>query len=149
MLNQNNTTMSLIRFNPSYNELLPTFDGFFKQFLDNTLKEEDRFVPNVDIIENDKNFELHVSVPGVKKEDFNIEISDNLLTVSGERKYKSEKKEGNYYSYETKYGQFKRTFRLPKNADQTKIEAAYEAGILTLMIPKSDEQKTKNIIKVK
>ena len=78
MLNQNNTTMSLIRFNPSYNELLPTFDGIFNQFLDNTLKEEDRFVPNVDIIENDKNFELHVAVPGVKKEDFNVEISDNL-----------------------------------------------------------------------
>ncbi|MDH5367811.1 MAG: Hsp20/alpha crystallin family protein [Cyclobacteriaceae bacterium] len=144
--------MNLVRYNSNYDDFVPSFNGIFNRLFDNSIsqqKENPEFIPEVDIIENEKNFELELVVPGMKKEDFVIEISDNLLTISGERKSKYEKKEGNYYSFETKYGSFKRTFRIPKNVDQSSINASYADGILTLGLPKSEELKTKNTIKVK
>ena len=144
--------MNLVRRNPEYNDFIPAFNGIFNRIFDNAIsneKSELRFVPDVDIIENEKHFELHVVVPGMKKEDFQIELSDNLLTISGERKMKNEKKEGLYYSYETQYGSFRRTFRVPKNVDQTKIEAKYTDGVLVLELPKSEDLKTKSTIKIK
>ncbi|MDH5475355.1 MAG: Hsp20/alpha crystallin family protein [Cyclobacteriaceae bacterium] len=144
--------MNLVRYNSNYDDFAPSFNGIFNRLFDNSVspqKEALRFVPEVDIIENEKDFELQLVVPGMKKEDFEIEISDNLLTISGERKSKYEKKEGHYYSFETKYGAFKRTFRLPKNVDQSNISASYTDGVLFLGLPKSEELKTKNTIKVK
>lgn len=144
--------MNLVRYNSNYDDFMPSFNGIFNRILDNSIsreKEISGFVPDVDIIENEKNFELQLVVSGMKKENFVIEISDNLLTISGERKSKYEKKEGNYYSFETKYGSFKRTFRMPKNVDQSSINASYTDGVLTLELPKSEELKTMNTIKVK
>ena len=143
--------MNLVRYNSNYDDYVPSLNGVFNRLFDNTLAKEkkDVFVPDVDIIENEKNFELQIAVPGIKKEDFNIELSENLLTISGERKLKNEKKEGNYYSFETQFGSFKRAFRVPKNVNQEKIEAKYADGILTLELPKSEEYKVKNTIKIK
>lgn len=144
--------MNLVRYNSNYDDFFPTFNGIFDRLFNDTLdtqNERAQFVPSVDIMENEKNYELHVAVPGMKKSDFNIELSDNLLTISGERKNEFERKEGSYYSFETQYGTFKRTFRMPKNVDQTKIDAKYADGILTLELPKSAEHTTKNTIKVK
>ena len=143
--------MTLVRYNPNYDSLAPSF-GWLDKFFNNSLEHQTEplsFVPNVDILENEKNFELHVAVPGMKKDDFNLELSENLLIISGERKHKEEKKEGNYYSFETQYGSFKRSFRLPKNVDQSKIDAKYTDGILTLVLPKSKELTSKSTIKIK
>ena len=105
-------------------------------------------MPKVDIIENEKAFELHVAVPGLSKEDFNIELNKNLLTISGERKLSSEKKDTNYHSIETQYGSFSRSFTLPENVDAEKINAKYNNGILELMVPKDEKKVLKNTIKV-
>lgn len=141
--------MNLVRYNSNYDDYMPAFNSVFNRIFDNTLEKSNTFTPNVDIIENEKNFELHVVVPGMKKDDFSIEIDENLLAISGERQLKNEKKEGNFYSLETQFGKFKRSFRIPKNVNQEKIEAKYEDGILKLELPKSKENSIKNTIKVK
>ena len=144
--------MSLIRYNSNYDDFFPTFNNLFGKFFSDgldTTADKARFVPNVDVLEKDKTFELHVAVPGMKKEDFTIDLTDNLLVVSGERKLKEEKKEGKYYSFETNYGSFKRSFRIPKNVDQTKVEATYEDGILHIELPKLKDSVVKNVIKIK
>ena len=141
--------MSLIRYNS--NDFVPTsfsslIDGLFNDSL--TRSGGSVFVPKVDIIENEKAFELHVAVPGLSKEDFNIELNKNLLTISGERKLSSEKKDTNYHSIETQYGSFSRSFTLPENVDAEKINAKYNNGILELMVPKDEKKVLKNTIKV-
>ena len=141
--------MNLVRYNSNYDDYMPAFNSVFNRLFDNTLEKSNSFTPNVDIIENEKSFEMHVVVPGMKKDDFNIEMAENLLSVSGERQLKNEKKEGNFYSFETQFGKFKRTFRIPKNVDQEKIEAKYVDGILKLELPKSEDYNVKNTIKVK
>ena len=141
--------MSLIRYNS--NDFVPTsfsslIDGLFNDSL--TRSGGSVFVPKVDIIENEKAFELHVAVPGLSKEDFNIELNKNLLTISGERKLSSEKKDTNYHSIETQYGSFSRSFTIPENVDAEKINAKYNNGILELMVPKDEKKVLKNTIKV-
>ena len=141
--------MSIIRYNA--NDFVPTsfsslIDGFFKDSL--VLSGGSTFVPKVDIIENENSYELHFAAPGLSKEDFNIELKDNSLTVSGERKFSNEKKEKNYHSIETQYGSFVRSFQLPENVDGAKIEAKYNNGILELTIPKDEKKALKTVIKV-
>jgi HSP20 family protein len=84
----------------------------------------------------------------MKKDDFKIDLNDNILTVSGERKFKNEKKEGEYYSVETQYGSFSRSFNLPENVDAHKIDAKYVDGILQISLPKDEKKILKQTIKV-
>jgi len=141
--------MSIIRYKTS--DLLPTsfsslVDGFFNDAM--TRSGGSAFLPKVDVIENETAYELHVAAPGLSKEDFNIELNDNYLTVSGERKFSNEKNEKNYHSIETQYGSFSRSFALPENVDTTKISAKYNNGILELSIPKDEKKALKTTIKV-
>jgi HSP20 family protein len=141
--------MSIIRYNA--NEFAPIsfshlVDKFFNE--SNTRSGGSTFVPRVDVVENETAFELLVAAPGMKKEDFNIEVKDNVLTISGERKLVNEKNGKNYRSVETQYGSFSRTFSLPENIDATKINAAYNNGILELTLPKDEKKEIKQSIKV-
>ena len=106
------------------------------------------FVPKVDVIENETSYEIHFAVPGLNKEEFNIELKDNHLTVSGERKFTNEKKDKNYHAIETNYGSFSRSFSLPENVDASKINAKYDKGILELTVPKDEKKALKQTIKV-
>ena len=141
--------MSIIRYNP--NDFVPsTFSSIVDRFFNESMTRNggSRFLPKVDIIENETSYEIHLAVPGVTKEDFKIEVNDNYLTVSGERKFTNEKKEKNYHSVETQYGSFSRLFTLPENVDGTKINAKYNNGILELVIPKDEKKALKQTIKV-
>jgi HSP20 family protein len=145
--------MSIIRYNPGVNDLAPTtfanlIDRFFNESLTRTGGSQYSFVPKVDVVENEKSFEIHVAVPGMNKDDFKIDLNDNLLTISGERKFTKEKKENNYHSIETQFGTFLRSFSLPENVDGTKINAAYVNGILEINIPKDEKKTLKTAIKV-
>lgn len=102
----------------------------------------------VDVIENETSYEIHFAVPGLNKEEFNIELKDNHLTVSGERKFTNEKKDKNYHAIETNYGSFSRSFSLPENVDTSKINAKYDKGILELTVPKDKKKALKKTIKV-
>lgn len=141
--------MSLIRYNT--NDYVPaTFSSLIDRFFNDTMTRSggSTFQPRVDIVENDNAFELHVAVPGMNKEDFAIEVKDNFLTVSGERKFTSEKKDANWHSIETQFGQFSRSFALPENVDSAKIAAKYNNGILEVSIPKDEKKALKTTIKV-
>ena len=146
--------MSIIRYNNALNDYtMPTafsnlIDRFFNESLGRTGGSQYSFVPKVDIIENEKAFELHVVVPGMNKEDFKIDLNDNFLTVSGERKSTREKKENNFHSIESQYGTFSRSFSLPENVDAAKISAAYVNGVLEITIPKDEKKILKTTIKV-
>src|SRR5579859_6690386 len=141
--------MSIIRYNP--NDFVPsTFSSLVDRFFNESLARTGGsvFTPKVDVIENDNAYEVQVAVPGLNKEDFKIEINDNYLTVSGERKFTNEKKDKSFHSIETNYGSFSRSFTLPENADGAKVTAKYNNGILELVIPKDEKKILKQTIKV-
>lgn len=145
--------MSLIRYNSGLSDYTPTsfnnlIDRFFNDKLTRGGGSAYSFVPRVDIIEEDKAFEVHVAVPGMSKDDFKIDLNDNYLTISGERKFNREKKDDNFYSMETQYGTFSRSFSLPENIDTSKISAKYVNGILEVTIPKDEKKIVKSTIKV-
>lgn len=141
--------MNLIRYNT--NDYVPaTFSSLIDRFFNDSLTRSggSMFQPRVDIVENENAYELHVAAPGMNKEDFQIEAKDNFLTVSGERKFESEKKEKNWHSIETQFGSFSRSFTLPEKADASKITARYNNGILEVSIPKDEKKALKTTIKV-
>ena len=141
--------MSVIRYNA--NDFVPTsFSNLVDRFFNESIVRAggSSFVPKVDIIENEKSYEIHFAVPGLNKDDFNIELKENYLTVSGERKLSNEKKDKNFHSIETSYGSFSRSFSLPENVDGTKVQAKYNNGILELTIPKDEKKVLRQTIKV-
>jgi HSP20 family protein len=144
--------MSIIRYNTA-NDFTPTsfsnlIDRFFNDSLARTGGSSYSFVPKVDILENDTAYEINVAVPGLNKEDFKIDLNDNFLTISGERKFSKEKKENNLHVVETQYGNFSRSFSIPENVDTSKINAKYTNGILEITVPKDEKKTLKATIKV-
>jgi len=120
-------------------------DNFFGQnlldsfFSDRTWENK----PSVNIIENESEFKVEVAAPGLEKADFNINMNQNVLTISAEKKQKEEKKEENYVRREFCYTSFDRSFVLPNEVDQEKIKAEHKNGILTVTLPKKAEAKGK------
>ena len=96
-------------------------------------------VPAVNIKENEKDFELELAVPGWKKEDFQIEINENVLTISTESKTEENVEKENYTRREFAYASFKRAFTLPETIDEDNIKANYDNGILKFILPKKAE----------
>lgn len=149
MKTKNAKNMNLIRRNSDW--FAPnTMDSFIDRFFNENLENgKTSFNPRTDIAETEKAFEIEVAVPGFNKKDFSIDLNDGLLTISGERKFEKEKNEKNFYSIQTEYGSFKKSFQLPDNIMSEKIEATYENGILSLTIPKDDTKKLVSKINVK
>jgi HSP20 family protein len=107
--------------------------------------DERSFNPACEIAESGEHYLMSVDLPGMKKEDIKIEMSDNMLTVSGERKRESGDKENKWQRYEKSYGFFKRSFNLPSSVDASKVEARYENGVLELYLPKAEAAKPRHI----
>jgi len=101
--------------------------------------------PLVDITEDDKEYVVMAEIPEMKKEDIKINIHDDVLTVSGERKYEKEEKTKKYHRVERAYGSFMRSFTLPEDADGSKVNAEYKDGLLKVHLPKSEKAKPKAI----
>ncbi|MEY3425906.1 MAG: hypothetical protein RL265_1305 [Bacteroidota bacterium] len=104
-------------------------------------------LPSVNIEETDKDFKIHLAAPGLKKEDINIELANNVLTISSEKQEEKEEKEesGNYYRKEFNYQSFSRSFTLPENANESKIEASYKDGILHVDVAKKQISSPKSV----
>ncbi len=107
------------------------------------------FVPSVNTREGEFAYHIEVDLPGVKKEDIKVDVKDNALTISGERKFKNEIKEDDYYKIESSYGKFSRTFTLPDDADIENIEASSTDGVLEVVIPKLKKEENTKTIEVK
>ena len=103
--------------------------------------------PKVDISETEDSFNFEFAVPGIDKNDLSIEINKGYLTVSGERKF--ENKNENYYSIESGYGKFSRSFQLPEDIDENKINAEYNNGILFISVKKDKKSIIKKTIQIK
>lgn len=100
-------------------------------------------LPKVNIKETADAFMVEMAVPGLKKSDFHIDLDNQLLSISTETKEESEHKECSYTRREFGYSSFKRTFNLPESVNDEKINANYENGILSILLPKKEEAKQK------
>ena len=107
------------------------------------------FTPSVNTREGEFAYHIDVDRPGVKKEDIKVDVKDGVLTISGERKFKNEMKEDDYYKIETSFGKFSRTFSLPEDADVENIEAASDNGVLEVIIPKLKKEENVKTIEIK
>lgn len=139
--------MSLVRWNPrqSLMSLPPALDDFFRGFGLNWDEQDRRWMPIVDVAETEEAYEIKAEIPGLKKEDIKISLEEGLLTLQGEKKEEKEKEKRNYHRVERVYGAFHRSFRLPREIEAGKIKACYEDGILSVVIPKSEKLKPKEI----
>ncbi len=133
--------MLVTRFDPfkEFNELRRGFD-YLNAVMDDIEKGKEEkpldFVPTVNTREAEDAYYIDVDLPGIKKEDISIDVNENVLTVSGERKVKEEHKEDDYYRVESRFGKFERSFTLPEDVDADKIEATSKNGVLEVKIPK-------------
>ncbi len=101
--------------------------------------------PLVDITEDEKEYIVKAEIPEMKKEDIKLNVQDDVLTITGERKYEKEEKGKKYHRVERSYGSFIRSFTLPEDADGSNVAAEYKDGVLKVHLPKSDKAKAKTI----
>jgi HSP20 family protein len=104
-------------------------------------------IPAVNITEQADDYMVSLAAPGLKKDDFNIDIEGNMLTISCEKEEKKEEKDKQYTRKEYNYSSFERSFTLPDEVNKEKIDARYEDGVLKLVLPKKEEAKKMAISK--
>ncbi|MBY0347893.1 MAG: Hsp20 family protein [Hydrotalea flava] len=133
------------------NNMTPVFNRLFDDFFNNDWADwglrnfsgEGSTLPKVNIKEDDNGYTVEMAAPGMKKEDFNVNLDKQVLTISAEAKEEKEEKKANYSRKEFNYQSFQRSFSLPETADDEKISAQYKDGILNIYIPKKEEAKPK------
>jgi HSP20 family protein len=103
------------------------------------------WTPAVDVLEDKQKLTVKAELPGFKREDIDVSLHENNLSIMGERKCADEQKEGEYYRCERYFGKFHRVVPLPSSVDTGKIDAKYSNGILTVTLPKSEKAKSKQI----
>ncbi len=142
--------MLVTRFDP-FREIKELENRIFQNYVPTVQTEKgiNAFTPSVNTREDEKAYYIEVDLPGVKKEDIKVDVKDNILTVSGERKLKEEVKEEDYYKIETTIGKFTRSFTLPEDADVEHIDAKSENGVLEIVIPKVKKEESVKTIAVK
>jgi HSP20 family protein len=144
--------MALMRWNPT-RDLLSIRDDMnrmFNELFGRTEGQEGTWLsgawtPPVDIHETDDALILKAELPGFSKNDVNVELKDNTLTLKGHRQEEKEVKEEQFHRRERAYGSFQRTFMLPASVDAEKVTANYKDGILELRLPKRETAKAKRI----
>ncbi|MDE0634882.1 MAG: Hsp20/alpha crystallin family protein [Candidatus Poribacteria bacterium] len=128
-----------------HNEMGRVFGDMLSSQDSETNAENTSWIPTVDISETENSFEIHAELPGVVESDVNVSVTDNLLTIKGE-KQQEEKAEGkNFHRVERRYGSFQRSFTLPKNVETADIKAGFKDGVLALTIPKAEAAKPTEI----
>jgi HSP20 family protein len=143
--------MNIVR---SYNPFteLEAIREQFNRVLNNATddKKDLSFIPIVNTREADSAYYIEVELPGIKKENISIDVNDDTLTISGERKTKEHSEDDIFYKVESLYGKFERSFALPEDVDTNKIEASSKNGVLEIKIPKIEKlQKTPKKIEIK
>lgn len=136
--------------NPLYalhREMNQMFDDFFRSFdfaPFSTFEERFRtFSPSVDIVENEKEVTVKVELPGMDEKDVDVLLTEDTLTIKGEKKEEKEDKGNDYYHMERTYGHFNRVIPLPREIDTANVEARFKNGILSITLPKWEVTKTK------
>ena len=121
------------------------FDDFFKpwnEWFDNgNLLGKLMTLPAVNVTENNDNYTVSLAAPGLKKEDFKVDVDGHMLTISSEKEVKKEENDEKYTRKEYSYSSFSRSFTLPEDVKQDAIDAKYENGILSIRLPRKEETK--------
>ena len=142
--------MALIRWEPTrelsslQGEMNRLFNTFFEapgQAGNGGTGMTNRWIPAMDLVEEDEHYVLRADLPGMKEDDVNIELENNVLSVSGERKHESTDKGNGFYRMERSSGSFSRSLTLPEGVDAEAIAASFEDGVLELRIPKPEQRK--------
>ena len=124
------------------------FDDSFNQFLAPMTSSEElggKWLPPVDVRETDEALTLMAEVPGLSKDDVNVTLENNVLTISGERRFEKDADKEGYHRIERAYGTFSRSFTLPPNVETDKAKATFENGVLSIALPKTEEAKPRKI----
>jgi HSP20 family protein len=141
--------MNLIRKQPSFFPSL--IDDFIKTDWNLKVPTFSGTVPSVNIKELDSQFEIELAVPGLKKDDFEIEVEDGVLSISSTQEEEQVNEKGKFTRREFSYSSFRRSFTLPDSVDPTKIDATYKEGVLLVLLPKHKESQPqpKKLIKIR
>ena len=131
----------LVRPEPFSQEFSRLFNTLFEPANGTT----NRWTPAMDLVEADDHFVLKADLPGLSEGDVSIEVQDNVLTVSGERKSEHERKERGWYRIERSFGRFSRSLTLPEGVDADKVTASFDRGVLEVRVPKPEEKKPKRV----
>lgn len=144
-------TTGMIRWNPNPDLLRQRVDRLFdRAFSDFLAPAQDamstsRWMPAVDIRETTDALVLVAELPGMTKDDVQITLENNVLTISGERKFEKDVKEESFHRIERSYGSFTRSFTVPGNLRHDQVQAVFENGVLTVSLPKAEEAKPRKI----
>jgi len=144
--------MAIVRWDP-FRELQSMQDRMNRIFGDVYARRGDDdvmargdWMPLVDIYENDRHeLLIKAEMPGMKREDIDIKVENNTLTIRGERRRESEVREEQYHRVERSYGSFSRSFSLPSTIDSEKVSAEYKDGVLTVLLPTREEAKPRQV----
>lgn len=143
--------MALIRWEPAreLNSLQSEMNRLFNTFFDAPTGGDGgsmrRWIPAMDLMEAEQHYVLKADLPGLTEDDINIELENNVLTVSGDRKAEQEQKGEGYYRVERAFGTFARTLTLPEGVDPDGIAASFDSGVLEVRIPKPEETKPRRV----
>ena len=139
--------MALVRWDPfrELTALQGEVNRLFSRAAGSDVRERQSWTPSIDVIETDGAIKLKAELAGMDPADISIEVQDNVLTVSGERKFDEEVKEDKFYRIERRYGSFSRSLALPPTADESHVEAKYDNGLLRVTVRKAEIAKPKKI----
>jgi HSP20 family protein len=118
---------------------------FGRTFTGEVGEREAAWVPAVDIAETQERFLITAELPGVEPDDVDISVENSVLTLRGERKFYRETREDDFHRIERRFGSFARSITLPSTADAERINASFDAGLLTIEVPKREEAKPRKI----
>ena len=128
-----------------HNEMGRIFGDLLTSHKTETQGENTSWIPTVDISETENGFEIYAELPGVKENDVQVSVTENLLTIKGEKQQEEKTDNKNFHRVETRYGSFHRSFTLPQQVKADDIKAGFRDGVLTLNIPKAEEAKPTEI----
>jgi len=134
----------LMKPEPFSSEINRFFDTLFEPVNGNSTRFQ-RWSPAMDLVEGDDHFLLKADLPGLSEDDVAIEVQDNVLTVSGERKHEHERKERGFYRIERAFGRFSRSLSLPDGVNAEAISATFDKGVLEVRVPKPEQRKPRRI----
>ena len=144
--------MALIRWEPvrELNTLQSEMNRLFNTLFDAPLANGGttgprRWLPPMDLVETEEDFVLRADLPGLSEEDVNIELEDNVLTISGERKVAHEERKEGYYRVERPSGAFARSLTLPEGIDPDRVRASFDRGVLEVRVPKPEQRKPRKV----
>src|ERR1700735_4470756 len=142
--------MSIVKYGPfADTEEFPTGLRLFQDSINRLLSEDGLrtrpWAPPVDIVETENELMLKADVPGVELKDIDIQLENGTLTVKGERKLDKEEKNKGFHRMERSYGSFVRIFTVPDTVDSEHVKAGYDAGVLSITLPKKEVAKPKTI----